>query len=86
MPQSENAQALRTEESVALYRKRNPEADRWAVGYGSIHHTLETQARVFAMAELLTAREVKGDGVALFDFALDFDCVPQGVHHTAKLR
>jgi len=66
MSQRESAKAIRTEEWVTLYRKRNPEADRWAVGYGTIHHTLETQARVFSMAELLAAREVKGDGVPLF--------------------
>ncbi len=67
MPQSENAEAIRTEEAVALYRRRHPEADRWAVGYGAINHTVETQARVFTTAELLAAREVKGDGVSLFD-------------------
>ena len=67
MPQTENAEAIRTEERVALYRKRYPEADRWAVGYGAINHTVETQARVFSIAELLAARGVKGDGVSLFD-------------------
>ncbi len=78
MPQSESAEAIRMEERAALYRKRNPDADRWAVGYGSIHHTLETQARVFAMAELLAAREVKGDGVALFDLLYAADRVASG--------
>ncbi len=67
MSERRSAEAIRTEEWVTLYRKRNPEADRWAVGYGPIHHALETQARVFSMAELLAAREVKGDGVPLFD-------------------
>jgi phosphoketolase len=67
MPQTENTEAIRTEERVALYRKRYPEADRWAVGYGAINHTVETQARVFSIAELLAARGVKGDGVSLFD-------------------
>jgi phosphoketolase len=67
MPQSEKAEAIRREEWVALYRKRNPAADRWAVGYGAIRHTVETQARVFAMADLLAARGVRGDGVPLFE-------------------
>jgi len=58
---------IRTEEWVSLYRKSNPAADRWATGYGPIEHTVETQARVFAMAELLAARSVWGDGVPLFE-------------------
>ena len=78
MPQTESAEAIRLLEQVALYRKRNPEADRWAVGYGLIHHTIETQARVFAMAQLLAARQVKGDGVALFDLLCAADRVASG--------
>lgn len=35
------------------YRQAQPEAERWAAGYGAIQHSLETQARVFAMAERL---------------------------------
>jgi hypothetical protein len=88
MPQSDNAEAIRMEEWVALYRKKNPAADRWAVGYGSIHHTVETQARVFAMAELLTARGVQGDGVPIFDVLHAAE--PRGTHwwrpqHGARL-
>lgn len=75
MSERRSAKAIRTKEWVTLYRKRNPEADRWAVGYGTIHHTLETQARVFSMAELLAAREVKGDGVSLFDLLCAADRV-----------
>lgn len=67
MSEGKNSQAIRTEEWVTLYRKKNPAAGRWAAGYGVIRHTIETQARVFAMAELLAARGVKGDGVPLFD-------------------
>jgi len=58
---------IRREEWVSLYRKKNLIADRWAAGYGPIEHSIETQARVFAMAELLAARGVSGDGVPLFD-------------------
>ena len=67
MPQNEKAEAIRREGWVTLYRRKNPAADRWAVGYGVIRHTAETQARVFAMADLLAARGVRGDGVPLFD-------------------
>ena len=75
MTQSERAEAVRTEEWVSLYRRKNPAADRWAVGYGPIHHTVETQARVFAMAELLAARGVQGDGVPLFEMLYAADRV-----------
>ena len=64
---SDNAEAIRRGEWAALYRERNPAADRWAAGYGPIQHSVETQARVFAMAELLSARGVRGDGLPLFD-------------------
>lgn len=67
MMTSNNAEAIRMEEWVALYRNRNPAASRWAAGYERIQHSVETQARVFAMAELLAARGVQGDGVPLFD-------------------
>ena len=67
MPQSDNAEAVQRNELVALYRQNNVAADRWAVGYGRIQHSLETQVRVFAMADLLAARGTRGDGVALFD-------------------
>jgi phosphoketolase len=67
MPQSEKADAIRREEWVTLYRRKDPAADRWAVGYGAIRHTAETQARVFAMADLLAARGARGDGVPLFE-------------------
>jgi phosphoketolase len=52
---------------VELYKSKNPSAERWAAGYGVIAHSSETQARVFAMADLLKARGVFGDGIPLFD-------------------
>jgi phosphoketolase len=67
MQGTEQSTAIRREEWVALYRRNDPAADRWAGGYGSIQHSIETQARVFAMADILKARGTKGDGVALFD-------------------
>jgi hypothetical protein len=66
-------QNMRNEEWVGQYRKENPEADLWAKGYGPIQHTVETQARVFSMAERLAVLGLRGDGVSLFHllFALD---------------
>lgn len=58
---------IRREEWVSLYRKKNQAADRWAAGYGTIEHSVETQARVFAMAELLASKGIKGDGIPMFD-------------------
>ncbi len=75
MLKSESADAVRKQEWVALYRKKNPGAERWAAGYGVIQHTVDTQARVFAMAELLHAREARGDGAPLFDLLYAADRV-----------
>jgi phosphoketolase len=58
---------IRKEERVRLYRRNNAAAERWARGYGAIHHTLETQARIFTMADALSARGIQGDGVSFFD-------------------
>jgi phosphoketolase len=87
MPHREKAEAIRREEWVTLYRKKNPAAERWAVGYGPVSHSVETQARVFAMADLLEARGVQGDGVPLFDVLYAADRVASGgmwlvVHET----
>ena len=73
MSHREKVGNIREEEWVTLYRKRNPSADRWAKGYGPIDHSVETQARVFAMAELLASRGIQGDGIPFFDLlhALD---------------
>ncbi|MDY6908094.1 MAG: xylulose 5-phosphate 3-epimerase [Chloroflexota bacterium] len=67
MSKADKGTPVRIEEWVGLYRKRNRAAEHWAAGYGAIGHSVETQARVFAMAELLEARRVKGDGVPLFE-------------------
>ncbi|MBS3907425.1 MAG: xylulose 5-phosphate 3-epimerase [Syntrophaceae bacterium] len=73
MSRCETIENIRIEEWVSLYRKKSPEADRWAKGYGPIQHSMETQARFFSMAERLAVLGVRGDGVALFDllYALD---------------
>jgi len=66
-------ETIRKNEWVTLYRKNNAAADRWAEGYGPIQHQVDTQTRIFAMAELLAARRIQGDGVPLFEllYALD---------------
>ncbi len=75
MSHREKIEAIRIEEWVRLYRKTNPQADRWATGYGPIQHSIETQARVFVMAELLTARGIQGDGVPFFNLLYAADRV-----------
>jgi phosphoketolase len=67
MAASASARKVRRNEWARLYREGNPSAGRWAAGYGPIAHNEETQARVYAMAELLAARRTAGDGVPLFD-------------------
>lgn len=73
MSHRENIDNIRRGEGVDLFRKKNPEADRWAEGYGPIKHEVETQARIFAMAQHLSAKGIQGDGMPLFDLlhALD---------------
>ncbi len=73
MSQGKTIEDIRKEEWVVFYRKKNPEADRWARGYGPITHEVETQANLFAMAETLSAKGIQGDGVPFFDllYALD---------------
>jgi phosphoketolase len=66
---------IRIKEWVGLYRRNNPAADRWAAGYGVIEHTIETQDRVFRMAELLAAKGLKGDGIPVFDMLYAADRV-----------
>lgn len=73
MTQRENAGSTSREEWVKQYCKKYPMADRWAKGYGVIQHSIETQARVFQMADSLAARGTHGDDVPLFEliYALD---------------
>lgn len=73
MAQNENVESIPMEEWVNQYCKKNPTAGRWAEGYGVIQHSIETQARVFQMADSLVARSIRGDGVPLFEllYALD---------------
>lgn len=56
MSQTQTVEQIRQFEAVDLYRQEHPQAEPWAMGYGQIEHTPETQQRVFAMAELLHER------------------------------
>ncbi len=61
------AEATPQDEWVQLFRNRDSSACSWAAGYGSIAHSTETQARIFTMAEMLSAKGITGEGVPLFD-------------------
>ncbi|HXH22414.1 MAG TPA: xylulose 5-phosphate 3-epimerase [Dehalococcoidia bacterium] len=49
---------VRASERVEAALRRRPGAARWAAGYGVIQHTLETRARVLALADELEDRGV----------------------------
>ncbi len=73
MSNHETIDRVRREEWVSDYRRKDPDADRWARGYGVIKHQIDTQANIFRMAESLSMKGIKGDGVPFFDllYALD---------------
>src|SRR5262245_2711655 len=43
---------------VKDYREHNPEAEEWAAGYGVIQHNLDTQRRVFGLADEFAKRNL----------------------------
>jgi phosphoketolase len=45
-------------DAVREYRSRNPEAEAWARGYGPIQHSQVTQARIFALADEFSDRDL----------------------------
>ena len=73
---------------VAAYRRKHPEADWWAAGFGAVEHSLETQERVFRMAEQLEARGI--DRHTVFAALRRADAVPQAsrgsLHEGAALQ
>ncbi|MDC0835628.1 hypothetical protein POG22_21930 [Geitlerinema sp. CS-897] len=73
MTSTQTVTAVRQTELARHYRERNPAADRWAAGYERIQHNLETQARVFDMAERLKIRGTVEETQQVFDrlYALD---------------
>lgn len=54
MSQTATATAIRQADWVEHYWQKHPAAKRWAVGYGQIDHSTETQARIFLLAEQIT--------------------------------
>jgi hypothetical protein len=52
---------------VQAYRARRRPADCWARGYELVRHSIESQERVFRMAEQLAARNITGNGFPVFD-------------------
>jgi len=75
MSEVDRVAEVRIAGQATLYRTNNPTFARWAAGYGPIRHTPETQVRVAAMADLLRARGVRGDGLPLFDLLYAADRV-----------
>jgi phosphoketolase len=57
---------MRVAERVQAALSRNGAAARWAAGYGVIEHSLETQARVLALADELVDRGLT-ESAAFFD-------------------
>lgn len=55
MTETKSATALRQANWVDSYREQHPAAERWAVGYGQISHSVETQSRVFMLAERIAS-------------------------------
>jgi phosphoketolase len=66
MTQTKSATALRQADWVDHYCEKHPAAERWAVGYEEISHNLETQARIFLLAEQITSDgSASDDGVGI---------------------
>lgn len=75
MTQGQNRQPMPYNEWVCQYRQQNPSADLWAKGYGVIRHSVETQCRVFQMAEFLKNSNIRGDGIPFFELLSGLDRV-----------
>src|SRR5438270_7367892 len=73
---------------VAAYRQKHAEADWWAEGFGAVEHSLDTQERVFRMAEQLAGRGI--DRLTVFAALRHADAVPQAssgrLHEGAALQ
>jgi hypothetical protein len=60
MTDSKGAEGIRMQESVDLYCKRNPAAERWAAGYRPINHTVTISVNalegLYQLDKVLTTR------------------------------
>ena len=45
MSQTQTVEQIRQFEAVDLYRQEHPDAESWAVGYGQIEHSPQTQQK-----------------------------------------
>jgi hypothetical protein len=68
------AEGVRAQPWVEAYKRSNAEAARWASGSGRVRHTVETQERVFRMAEQVRHRPGFPSGELVFTVlqALDY--------------
>lgn len=62
----EDAQAIRRARWVERYRLAHRDADRWANSPSGIRHSIETQDRIFRMAEQLHQRGDRPEAAPLF--------------------
>ncbi|MGI8554430.1 MAG: xylulose 5-phosphate 3-epimerase [Dehalococcoidia bacterium] len=69
----DQVEAIRAEKWASSYRKETPAAARWAAGYGPVQHSIETQERIFRMAEMVKLQGVTGDGVPFFELLQALD-------------
>ena len=67
--------ATRAGQSAARYRRAHPYAHRWASGTARIGHSLETQDRIFRMAEQMGCRRQWNDGSLSFALLQEVDDV-----------
>lgn len=66
MVETNKIETIGMEKRVETYRGKDPDADRWANGFGRIIHSVETQWRVFTMADWLAASGVQRDRTRIF--------------------
>jgi phosphoketolase len=57
-PVSEHTELEALAGPLQEYRRQNPEADAWAAGFGAIQHSLQTQSRVFELADEFAKRDI----------------------------
>jgi phosphoketolase len=60
---NESIPAALAEELAAFHRGQDAAMSQWAEGYGPIRHSAVTQLQLRGMADLLAARDLRGDGV-----------------------
>jgi hypothetical protein len=72
---NESIPAALAEELAAFHRGQDAAMSRWAEGYGPIRHSAVTQLQLRGMADLLAARDLRGDEVPFLDLLYAADRV-----------